>query len=534
MLRAAALLIFVPLWTYAEDGATVQGAVTNSATQAGLSGVSVTLWTQQAVHYNATTDDTGAWRISGMKPGRYYSRFEKSGFIEPPHESPLTDAPLSVGTGGPPIQLDAQLVPLATLRGRVLEPDGKPAADVEIESGAFASVKTDEDGQFTLNGVRPGSYTLKARRKPVENVPKEASRIEIVPTYYPSAIDVAEAAKVVVRGGEDLSGFEIRLRSSPVYRVRGMVLDETGEPLPNASVQLRPRSGGSLLTGQMTLGNAFRYFFTGQGLEKEEAATASAADGTFEFPSVRPGDWVLSVETEPRRDSAKNLTFARTDGVEARVTDHDLVDLRIRFPETFTLQAALDWGDTPPPKLDPRVMVTLLLIPAGGGGLTLPRMGIRAEDRLRYENITAGRYRIVPMPLLVPGYYLAGALLAGQDVLGQEVELNPATPVLRLQYRPNASTVRGIVDKGEGATVLFWPPSAGAPDLVRAVQAGAGGAFEFSNVAPGDYFVMAVDRQNLESRLEALIRDSASSATRVHVDEGSSPSVSLPLTHVAE
>jgi hypothetical protein len=192
----------------------------------------------------------------------------------------------------------------------------------------------------------------------------------------------------------------------------------------------------------------------------------------------------------------------------------------------------LDWGDTPVPKLDPRASVLLLLQPVDGPGATLPRVPVKSGETLRYENVAAGRYRIMPMPGFPPEYYPAALIVEGQDVLGKPVDLSAATPPVRLVFKPNAGTVRGTVEKGEGATVMLWLQSAVPIDLIRAVQAGRGGSFEISTVAPGDYYLLAVDRQNVDSQPDAVIRSFVSSATPVHVDESASPSVALRLTHL--
>jgi hypothetical protein len=534
MKRIAILLVGMAPWTLAQPAATVQGVVTNSVTHAGIGGVAVTLWTQQAVRYNATTDDSGAWQIVGVKPGRYYSRYDKSGFVEPPHEGPLGGAPLPVGAGGNPIQLNATLDPLATLRGRVLDPEGKPAAGVEVGINSFVSVKTDGEGQFVLTGVRPGTYTLVARPKPDET----NQRTQTVATYYPSVTDRAQAAAVVVRGGDDLPGFDIRQRTSPVYRVRGVVLDENGKPLQRATVKLISKSTESTLSGQMTFGTAagsVRYYFGSPGLETEEASAVSGTDGGFEFPSVPPGEWQMRAESEPKRDSRQNVTLNWSATIPATVTDHDLDDLQIRFPATFTLEAAVDWGDQPPPEASRRNLpIALLLIPADATGPTVPRFPSGTGELSRFENVAAGRYRLVPMPGILPGYYPSAVLLEGRDVLGQLVDLSPGIPPLRIVYKPQAGTIRGTVENGVGATVLLWPQSDSTLDLVRAVQAGPGGAFEFGTLAPDTYDVLAIDRQDLERQPESVIRSFPSSATAVQVDASGSPSIALPLTHLGE
>lgn len=535
MKQIAALIVCTAPWAMAQPAATVQGVVTNSVTRAGIGGVAVTLWTQQAVRYNAVTDELGGWRIGAMKPGRYYARYEKAGFVEPPHEGPLGGAPLAVGAGGNPIQLDATLDPLATLRGRVLDPEGKPAEGVEVGINSFVSVKTDKDGEFKLTEVRPGSYTLFAKPTPDEE--KKDGRTKFVSTYYPSAIDRAQAAQVVVRGGDDLPGFEIRLRTAPVYRIRGVVLDDADKPLPDATVKLQSRSNEHVLNGQMSFGSvggSVRYYFGSAGLEMEEASTLSGTDGAFAFPSVQPGDWLLRAESEPKRDSRQNLSLTWSNAVPAAISDHDLNDIQIRFPPTFTLEVTTDWGDQPPPdNVRKRAATALLLIPADAASTTVPRFPSGNGAVSQFENVAAGRYRIVPLAGLVPGYYPAGVLLEDRDISGQPVELSPATPPLRIVFRPNAGTVRGTVENGVGATVLLWSQSDTDLDLVRAVQAGAGGAFEFSSLTPGSYYVLAVDR-GLEREPETVIHSFLTNATPVQLEEGGSSSLALSLMHLPD
>lgn len=535
-MRFAALLVWLAAGAFAQEGATVLGTVANSATHTGLGGVAVTLWTQQGVHYNATTDETGAYQISGMTPGRYFSRFEKNGFVEVSRDGPSANSALPVGAGGTPIRLDTELVPLATVRGRVVDPEGRPAADVEVGFDRFNTVTTGADGQFVLHDQRPGSYTLLARPKTTETATREQQRTEVVPTFYASAVDRAQAAPVVVRGGDDLSGFEIRLQTSVVYRVRGVVLQQNGKPLARADVRLLSLSRQQGLGGQMTFGGGSVGYYVGSPrseTETEEASVTSNDEGAFEFPSVRPGEWELRAESEPKRDSARNFTLAQSETVSVMVTDRDLDDVRLRFPETFTLQATVDWGDRPPGE-SARARVMLLLLQADGAVGGLPRIPMRTGDVLRFENVAAGRYRIELLPGIPQGYYPAAVLLEGRDVLGEPVDLNAATPPLRLVYRPNAGTSRGTVEKGEGATVLLWPQSAGAPEVVRLARAGAGGVFDLTSVPPGDYYLLAVDRQNLTRAPQEVIRSFPQGAASVHVDENATPSVALPLTHLPE
>jgi hypothetical protein len=63
---------------------------------------------------------------------------------------------------GRPLRVDFVLVPAATLRGRLLKPDGQPLADREVVlvgdrlppgAGIYGATKTDPDGAFTFRDV---------------------------------------------------------------------------------------------------------------------------------------------------------------------------------------------------------------------------------------------------------------------------------------------------------------------------------------------------------------------------------------------
>ncbi|MBZ5579372.1 MAG: carboxypeptidase-like regulatory domain-containing protein [Acidobacteriia bacterium] len=315
--------------------------------------------------------------------------------------------------------------------------------------------------------------------------------------------------------------------------MRGVVLDEAGKPLAKIPVALLSPANEHGFGGQMVFGPV-RYFFGVPSQHTQEASVESKADGTFEFPAVPPGDWTLRAEAEPKRDARRNLTLSWSQELPATVTDHSLDGLEIRFPETLTLQATFDWGDHPPPHSGDGRNGLLLLTPVEGISVTLPPVPSESDGKVTFENVPAGRYRVIPIPGFPAGYYSAAVLLGTQDILGQPVDLAPGMPPVRVVYRPGAGTVRGTVaDEGSGL-VLLWPQNAAMLDLTRVVQAGTTGAFEIGSVAPGDYHLLAVDRKNLDAVPETVLRGAAANATGVHVDANSTVTVNPPLTHVPQ
>jgi hypothetical protein len=153
----------------------------------------------------------------------------------------------AVQVGQEPVRLRIEMVAFASVRGRVLDPEGKPVAQATVTLGR-ANESTDDEGQFVFAKVVPGSYTLQASlNSDTHNLQAVGEdRTEIVPTWFPSVIESNQAEHILVQGGVNLSGYEIRLRTAPVYRVRGGVLTENGASQLRAVVNNEPASEHSV------------------------------------------------------------------------------------------------------------------------------------------------------------------------------------------------------------------------------------------------------------------------------------------------
>jgi hypothetical protein len=510
-----------------ESGGTVEGRAVNSITHAAISGVEVRLWTRDATNYVTTTDAAGAFRIDGIKAGQYNYQFGKTGYVptigvDPPKV-------LRVGSGKEAIRLNVELTPSATLAGRVLDGQGKPAAKVEVLargkvealSLGFKTTNTDEEGTFAFDNLDPGSYTLLAMpaSKASETASPEGERIEVLPTYFPSALDRAQAEVLNLRAGADLSGYDIHLRSAPVYRVRGVVLDEAGKPAEKAEVTLTSRGerGGSL--AKFSLQGVVEYVMGVLG-GLPEAQAFTGKDGAFELPAVRAGEWSVGADFEGEWDPVLRHTTQLRGSENLLVERQDVDHLEIRLAAPFNLPVEADWGETPP--TDVRRFAVLGLYGLDG---QLPVMFVGGP----LIQVMPGRYRVSGGPS-INGYSAVSVILAGQDVLGQVVDLRPGSPALKVVYRRSTTSLRGTVEKGEGATVLLWPQVTDGPTVMDAITCGPNGNFE-GFVRPGAYYVVAVDRVDTRTVADAaLLRKMTASAASVSVEQGTTAVVQLPLT----
>ena len=526
MKRAGAALFLLAIDLSAQTGGVVEGTVADAVAHGPLAGVTVTLDRMEqspkqakGEGYSATSDRSGVFRIAGVAPGDYTLVFEKDGFW--PGIRMTVRARVGVTT-----RADVALERLGIVRGRVLDPDGKPVPKAPVTIGPFGEEqKTDAEGRFEIQDLPPGVIWLSAAMPPRQAPAKTeaaADRTEVVPTYYPSTANLAEAELIQIRPGADLSGYDIHLRTSRVYRLRGVVLDETRKPIPKAEVALLSPGENRVLAGRLMFGPQVPVgYFTNQRGRQDEVATAIAGqDGAFEFASVPPGDWSL------RAHKPNNATLLASSLVKAVVSDRDIDVRELQIAPPFSLEVTADWGGQQPPPAT-GVPPVIVLPQNGSQFMVAPRAGLKPV-------LAPGQYRVLAMPNSAPGFYPAAVMLGNRDVQGQNVELTSAMPDIRVMYKPNPGKVLGTAEDGEGATVLLWPLGAAFPDIVATVRAGLHGVFEFSNISPGDYAVFAFDRVPQQGAPEALLGAAIARGQRVSVGEGGVESVQITVMRWSE
>ena len=130
----------------------------------------------------------------------------------------------------------------ATISGGVIDAEsGLPIANVEIKAqsvvddGPDSYASTDADGRYTLRGVAPGSYRIRAR----------LNRQNYIQEFYGDTFNRDDASLVTVRGTEPVEGIDFDLRIGAV--LSGRVIDSaTGLPILNIGVSAGPTDEGHL------------------------------------------------------------------------------------------------------------------------------------------------------------------------------------------------------------------------------------------------------------------------------------------------
>src|SRR5215470_9282757 len=150
--------------------------------------------------------------------------------------------------------------------------DGSPLARARVSifetSNRTNSVSliTSENGHFEFPGLKSGKFSLQGTKR----------------GFLTAAYDQHEQYSTAIVTGAGLDTEHLVLRLTPLATLSGKVLDESGDPVRHAQVFLYRENKGA-------------------GLNRISSADSSPTDdqGSYEFPSLMPGNYFLSVEAKP-------------------------------------------------------------------------------------------------------------------------------------------------------------------------------------------------------------------------------------------
>ncbi|HEX4996630.1 MAG TPA: carboxypeptidase regulatory-like domain-containing protein [Terriglobia bacterium] len=215
-----------------------------------------------------------------------------------------------------------------SISGRLFTHAGAPAAGVRVsalevgsplfpDSQALVSIaQTDSNGLYRLEDIPPGRYFI------------TAGALDL-PTFYPGA-DAAVAADVVtITPAANLAGVNFSLTVSTGLRFSGTLLRHDN----NGNIVASPATTTTPTTQPLRIRL--------QGLNGAPSQmTVVAADGSFDFPQVRPGNYQINLQPSQARMPQMSVSLVDTD-----ITDYKLiVPLMVQVTGTVTVE---DGGPAP-------------------------------------------------------------------------------------------------------------------------------------------------------------------------------------------
>ncbi len=482
----------------------------------GMTGAGAGMMQGPAGSRRVQTDNEGKFTFADVDSGRFTLIGQKAGFLNGRFGA------RGISGGGTQIEVSGdqtvgnikvELTPQGVISGRVLDEDGEPMQGQSVQVLRSQTLRaggggrrmmgmgqqmTNDRGEFRIPNVAPGTVYLQVNpgrggfgdfggRPPLETSANQGDKPEMgyAPTFYPGTTDPAQATKIDVTPGADMSGFEFRLQKVRVFRVKGKIVDEaTGQPPRSFFVNLQPQASGfsGIVAQQFNRGGD---------------------EGIFELRGVPTGSYSLNVQAGGGPGGAGSgmgpggpNRVGHSEPVEVGSQNVEGLVIRIPVPVKVAGQVSRNADSK---DLDvSSVRVVLMAAAQGFGGRPIQ---LREDGTFESETVSPGKYRAL---LNAPGdlMWLEAVKYGEQDVLGQEFEITSSPAPIRFVVGSDGGAISGTVLNGEGqpapsASIVLIPQDKnrrGMPNGVRTAQTDQNSAFSFKNLAPGKYQVYAVDQ----------------------------------------
>lgn len=490
-----------------------------------------------------STDPRGGFEIKDLPAGRYSINASKAGYVSMSYGQRRAGQ-----AGGSTILdvLDGQIVEKinfalprgGVIAGRIVDEFGEPIAGVQVSTmrsqffnGARRMMptgpgdNTDDTGAYRIYGLAPGEYLVSGTFRAMPfMMPGMISQNEpegYAPSYYPGTASMAEAQRVNVRGGQELTGVNFALAATKLARVRGRVTNSGGEGI----------GGLMIMVTNVDPNSMYQMMFMSRAQTR--------GDGTFEVTGLSQGTYSLTARS---MGNPMNAEFA-----QARVTvgdDLDGVLMVMSRGATARGVVTTDEGTALPVRGD---QIRIFAQPTdpnpdfGMGG-----MPPTVNDDHSFEMTGLVGQRLMRGSLAQPGtWFLKSVTWRDQDVTDTPIDFVPGQVVdgLQIVFTRKVSEITGSVkdDRGQpvlGAQVVVFP---GDPSrwtfssrYMRIASVDQQGRFSLKNMPPSDdYRLVAVQDlepgRNSDPEFLEGVRDLAS---RVSLIEGGTAAQDLKVVKI--
>ncbi|MCC7044566.1 MAG: carboxypeptidase regulatory-like domain-containing protein [Acidobacteria bacterium] len=406
------------------------------------------------------TDDRGEYRLSNLTPGDY-----AVGVLSTP-----TTLPSGVAAGLDPstANREAFLAMSAQLRqSGLLRTYGCPICVSSSHEGHHVS-------GFVLQ--RPGLLLPPA---------PDGRPLGFASTFYPGTTRAADAGVVSLGSGASRPDLDFAIRLMPSVAVAGVLAGPDG-PMPHVTLSLAPPTADL---------NAF---------DPPGVATAvTDARGAFVFLGITPDDYILrsTILLDVNESTGEGRPLWASQPLS--VGDTGVSDLAIVMQPGVRTSGRIEFKDASgPDRPDDRLFLSLQ--PVRASVWRTVRAVAGADGTFRTAGDPPGRY--VVNTAAPPGWYWQTTSLAGRPLLDDVIELGASEVTdLAITFGRTTNRVSGRVLDTSGApdahaAVIVFPADSNAwregiftSRRTRKVHTTSTGAYDIATLAPGEYFVAAIE-----------------------------------------
>jgi hypothetical protein len=472
---------------------------------------------------STSTDESGRFEFKDLPKGRFQLHASKAGYVtmaygqRRPTES---GRPIELADGQRMDGVQFNLPRGGVVTGRITDEFGEAVAGLEVrvlrhsyfegrrQLVPVSQAGTDDLGRYRAYGLPPGDYLVSASSGMggISWGAQSESRSGFAPTYYPGTPSAADAQRVRVSVGSEVTA-NFALLPTRTLRVSGTATDSEGKPIANGVVMVQEGQGGRQPTFTMIAGGMIK------------------PDGTFSLNTLTPGEYVLHVNKEGGFDDEDNETAA----VPVVLTTDDVTGLSIvtSRPAKLAGQIVFERGQ-PPPFKPTEVGMWAIPVEQRSSMFGGP---IKTRDDWTFEGTAQDSPALLRGRIDQSDWRIRTVLQRGVDVTDTGIVFRPGEVVDDLQVilTNRVSRIIGTVttDRGgpakEYAVVIY----AGDPDrwgpmtrYIESARPDQQGQFEIKGLPPGNYLALAVEYlEEGQDRDPEFLQHMRPYATNVQLDD---------------
>ena len=508
----------------------LHGKVLNSATGAGVANALVQLTgTRNHVQVQFSGSD-GAFAFAELPAGDYQITATKPGFFGEAEVSNGLAAGSQMQAVPSGSEAHLNLAPEGVIYGRV-ENDAAQAFDgvrVRVQrwvvSGGSKQLNvagtalTDDEGQFRIAGLKPGTYYLEFVPGSREGfrtfgvLAKKSSNLQGYGSqYYPAAPDLSSATAIRIRAGSQVQITQ-KMRPQRLFEVAGFVHGAS------------PEKGF-----QLTLTNS-----AGDPIQKNTHLDQKT--GEFQIAGVPEGTYLLTATAQAPgsdgREEQPQLTAMMPIHVAA-----DLTGLGLQLGRGASIDVTVDHEFSSGAEATYRIEVTLTFneFQRLSRGLSLPSR--RDSDQpARFEGVAPGTYEVFAFSF--GRGYIASLQSGDVDLLRDDltVAAGASVPPIEVTLRDDGAEVTiETANDGQRAAANIVLYSEDYPKQSIALPKQHTGKVSIGNLRPGAYRIAAfAPPQDVEFRDPQFAEKYLAGAREINLKPGDKVSVQLEVQSIQD
>ena len=439
------------------------------------------------------TSDDGKFEFASVPAGKYDLHGAKRGYIAGSYDQhEQFSTAIVTGAGLETESLVLRLAPSAIISGKVLDEAGDPVRHAtvmlyyqdhssgvdQIRQGRAA--QTDDQGNYEITGIMPGTKFLSASAKPWYALHPGANRdgfrggdkpadvsdfdrsldVAYPLTYYADVTDAESATPIPIRGGERLQ-VEIHLNPVPSLHLLFRV------PQNGTNGYFFPRIEQPAFDGSTPL-------------QSEDVRMVSP--GLIEISGIPAGRYNVRLEGPGPATQLKGVDLTKN-GEEIDTTAGEAFS-SVKMSVQMAGEATLP----------PQLMVGL----RSGNRVFAQVQRLDPKGEAEFAQVPAGRYEVLVFGASKP-YSISHISAEAAELSGHSLTVTPGSASkVSLTVVGGSRNVEGIAKRGgkpfAGAMVVLVPKNPdGNRSLFRRDQSDLDGTFNLQNVVPGSYTVLAIE-----------------------------------------